>query len=93
METVGRRVPPSTAITELEPGDYRWDGPDGGLILWGMAPSGEVCRIDERWLVQEHEDGTVSVGPTAPGEAYSIWINKPDGWHGFLERGVWKQHV
>lgn len=84
----GRRVPWSAGTPDLEPGDYRWDG---GPILWGMTPRGEVARIDERWKIEEHEDGTISVGPLAPGEMYSIWVNKPDGWHGWLERGVWRE--
>lgn len=85
--TQGRRVDPDTGIIDLAPGDYCWDG---GPILWGAAPDGSICRIDERWSITQHEDGTVSVGPTAPGEMFSIWVNKPTGWHGFLERGVWR---
>lgn len=86
----GTRVPTDKPIHEFEPGDYQWDG---GPILWGMAPSGELCRVDERWKIVEHDDGTITVGPLEPGGAYSIQINKDDvtpGWHGYLERGVWR---
>jgi hypothetical protein len=86
--TQGRRVPVDTPTHELEPGDYRWNG---GPILWGCAPTGEICRVDERWAIVEHADGTITAGPLAPGEASSIWINKPTGWHGYLERGVWRE--
>ena len=35
--------------------------------------------------VVEHEDGTITVSP-------SILIQRHDGeWHGYLERGVWRQ--
>lgn len=86
----GRRVPEDKPIHEFRPGDYQWDG---GPILWGMAPTGELCRVDERWKIEEHDDYTISVGPLEPGGSYSIQINKeadPPGWHGFLERGVWQ---
>lgn len=32
--------------------------------------------------VTEHEDGTITVSPSI--------FDAPDGWHGFLERGVWR---
>ena len=36
-------------------------------------------------IVTEHEDGTITVAP-------SILITRHDGsWHGFLERGVWRE--
>ncbi len=35
--------------------------------------------------VTEHEDGTITVSP-------SILITRHDGqWHGYLERGVWRE--
>lgn len=76
-------------IHELQPGDYslRADG-----ILWVRVPNGLMARIDERWSVAEEEDGTVTVGPLRPGGAHSIRIVQGDqGWHGFLERGVWRE--
>lgn len=35
----------------------------------------------EPWRIVEHEDGTITVTPS---------IMDPGGWHGFLERGVWR---
>lgn len=74
----GRRV---SGVVELkQPGDYcvMRSG-----ALWVVLPSGVHGRVDpEDWTITEHEDGTVSVSPSIH--------DAPDGWHGFLERGVWR---
>ena len=93
----GRRIADGSSIDAVtEPGDY--------LLLpsreaiWCMLPNGVVNRIpvtesahyagsDVRWQMTEHEDGTITVSPSinlhpTPG--------MHDGWHGFLERGVWR---
>lgn len=80
---VGRRVPNETE--NFAPGDYgrlrgRWfaHAPGGGL--------GDLSNHE----VTEHEDGTITVSP-------SILITSSDEegapvrWHGFLERGVWRE--
>lgn len=36
------------------------------------------------WKIEEHGDGTISVSP-------SIMDDSPLGWHGWLERGVWRE--
>lgn len=70
----------------------------------GAANPGELRRFDQAGdsgmfhEVEEHDDGTITVRPSilhhdrvrgmqAPGGA----IIGPDGWHGFLERGVWRE--
>jgi hypothetical protein len=79
----GRRVR-GDQLDLREPGDYQ-------LLLdrlWCLLPSGEHARIDERWGIEEHDDGTISI-VAAPGQSsYSIQTPK---WHGFLERGVWRE--
>jgi hypothetical protein len=40
--------------------------------------------VEPKWTITEHEDKTITVTP-------SIWFNSPTGWHGFLERGVWRR--
>jgi hypothetical protein len=93
----GRRIPDGSSIDAVEePGDYLLL-PDRHAI-WCMLPNGVVNRIpvDEKggrgtppvWGMVEHEDGTITVSPSinlhpTPG--------MHGGWHGFLERGVWRQ--
>ena len=91
----GRRLPddyprnnPNFQWHEVQPGDYWKNSSDGTWFV--SAPNGGGFDGDAgtvgppTWTVTEHEDGTITVQP-------SIWFNKPHGWHGFLERGVWRQ--
>lgn len=49
------------------------------------GPDGDICTVahrrDSNHGVTEHEDGTITVSPSI------IFPN--EGWHGFLQRGVW----
>jgi hypothetical protein len=67
--------------------------------IWCVLPNGVVNRIPVtesqhnvsskiQWQMTEHEDGAITLSPSinlhpTPG--------MHDGWHGFLERGVWRQ--
>jgi hypothetical protein len=94
----GTRIPDSTwferrSSGELKPGEYgrelitgagmdRWDWfvccPDGSTTaLW----VNEDDRNGRRHVITEHEDGSITVGGSILGRI---------GWHGHLERGVWK---
>lgn len=81
----GRRVDDKGTI--LEPGEY---GKQNGV--WHCcAPRKTVDDFPfvgnlSRHEVTEHEDGTITVSP-------SILINagKAGAWHGFLERGIWRE--
>lgn len=55
----------------------------GRRSLWIKDPIGCPGCITTH-TVTEHEDGTVTVSP-------SILDPAPGGWHGWLERGVWRQ--
>jgi hypothetical protein len=88
-ELQGRRVEWPDDWRESEPGDYVKvpDGegprrPDGQPTWYIRDPDGKVGTL---WThtVTEHEDGTITVSP-------SILDNSPGGWHGYLERGVWR---
>lgn len=82
--TQGRRVPPDTKPWDLEPGDYTVvDG-----VPWARLPDGfGPCRL-KGWAVTENDDGTITLAP-------SILARVPPdgepGWHGFLERGVFRE--
>lgn len=80
----GRRVY-GLAPHELQPGDYgHWD--EHGW--YGHCPgTGDLVANLNGHQVVEHEDGTITVSPSilcsgGPKEA---------SWHGFLERGVWRE--
>lgn len=65
----------------MVPGDYSgpWDG------LWLMeAPNGDWGTLQNRHTVVEHDDGTITVSP-------SIQFETGRRWHGYLERGIWRQ--
>lgn len=75
-------VTPDFTWDMMKPGDY-FKHHEG---LWfAMSPSGILGSIKTpTWSITEHEDGTITVSP-------SLWFDKPVGWHGYLERGVWRQ--
>ena len=72
------------------PGEYGvdpigiWYGcPPGPLDDYGFPLMANLIKHQ----VTEHEDGTITVSP-------SILITKPhtnEQWHGYLERGVWRE--
>lgn len=68
----------------FEPGEYGKSSND----KWYCCPPGkdELVGNLSAHTVTEHEDGTITVSP-------SIEIKSWDGgyWHGYLERGVWRE--
>lgn len=85
---IGRRVeliPQQGGFQLLQPGEYgRWS--DG--TWYAETPNGHGANLGSH-QVTEHEDGTITVSP-------SIGVSKATGgspylWHGFLERGVWRE--
>jgi hypothetical protein len=87
------------AVMDGEPGVY-WLHEDG-RDFWAKLPHGRICHLpvdpDQTfqdtqgpvWRVIEEPDGSLTIQP-------SIWMNQGRGgsrgeWHGFLERGVWRQ--
>lgn len=80
--------PESPAIAA---GDYGRVYRDGGYIWMCCTPGGHVGDLTKH-SVTEFEDETITVSPsiliTAPGHA-DPEIAK--GWHGYLERGVWRE--
>lgn len=65
-----------------------------GGAWWLMPPADGPIHMDpvndSGWAYIEHEDGQLEIGPVKEGAAHSIWINKPNGWHGFLRKGQWE---
>jgi len=85
----GRRVEWPADWRDSQPGDYMKvppdEGPhrpDGSPVWYIRDPAGNVGTLLTH-TVEEHEDGTITVSP-------SILDPSPGGWHGWLERGVWR---
>jgi hypothetical protein len=83
----GYRAENVKALYDGPPGGYvPAPAGDGSTVWWIKDPAGHVGRISKH-TVEEHEDGTITVSP-------SILSTKADhghDWHGFLERGVWRE--
>lgn len=83
---IGRRLPddfsarPNFSWDDTKAGDY-WKLGDQWFLV---SPEGEFGGTDTRWTVVEHEDGTITISP-------SVFFNSPRGWHGFLQRGIWRR--
>jgi hypothetical protein len=80
--TPGRRGADGDWNADRQPGEY-WRNGD----RWcGITPRFDHYVDVTTWTVTEHDDGTITVSP-------SIFGNKdrPSAWHGFLERGVWRE--
>lgn len=77
----GRRLPDG-GHPSIAPGDY-WKDDDG---VWWCYPPGEGhgAGMLTDHTVEEHEDGTITVRP-------SILMTGRNAYHGFLERGVWRE--
>lgn len=77
----------------LQPGEYRreksqaWEG-----WVWCARPpdTPESCQGNlQEHDVTEHEDGTITVSPSIL--IRTTWAGEPVEWHGYLERGVWRE--
>lgn len=67
---------------QLEPGEYCLT--ESG---WhGLTPNGLLSGLRNHKVV-EHEDGTITVSPSI---LTSMGSDGPS-WHGYLERGVWRE--
>lgn len=83
----GRRVDEVPAdgdqwpFPRLQPGDYG-KNLNGG---WRCVPPGTnmLGNLDAH-TITEHDDGTITVSP-------SILITGGGSWHGYLEKGIWRQ--
>lgn len=57
---------------------------------WVIYPPGGMYGTISPTIHQiiEHEDGTITVSPSI---LYHPWADGSHGWHGYLERGVWRR--
>ena len=87
----GRRVyPDADGSFRLERGDYMWN-----KDRWfARVPDSRTAGMDLSDLsahsVVEHEDGTITVSPSILHHGHDA-KNNVVHWHGFLERGIWRE--
>ena len=71
----------------LEPGEFtQADYGTERKVYFAKSPNGLLANL-ARHSITEHEDGTITVAP-------SILVRGGSGdgeWHGYLERGVWRE--
>jgi hypothetical protein len=71
-------------VYRLKAGEYAFDPETGWWYC--RTPNGERGNLGNH-DVTEHEDGTITVSP-------SILVGATQdgpGWHGYLERGIWRE--
>jgi hypothetical protein len=87
----GKRVErvgdPAVMHPILNPGEYRQKFIRGRFIWEACTPNGLLGNLSNHEIT-EHEDGTITANP-------SILVSTPtktgEMWHGYLERGVWRE--
>lgn len=94
---LGRRLPDSVdgVYDNLQPGDYvkirvkrDWSDVAAGTWIWIVkSPTGTMCYLNDQHTFVEHDDGTLTVSPSI--QMYGE-MRRPT-WHGYLERGVWRE--
>ena len=86
----GKRVEDFVAPHLLKPGEYTKIPEQRENYYWPGKPYWYVCHPDgSRGIlvthaIIEHDDGTITVSP-------SILCLGGNKWHGFLEKGVWRE--
>lgn len=66
---------------EMQPGDY---GRDPRNSEWYCCVPNGLRGCLRAHEVTEHEDGTITVSP-------SILVQGSPSWHGYLEKGIWRE--
>jgi hypothetical protein len=92
----GKRIFDWDGSTLLAPGEYAHH-PNGDWF--GCTPNDHLATLTAHSVV-EHEDGTITVAPSilvrgiVSGIGFVPYMeqhHEGELWHGFLERGVWRE--
>jgi hypothetical protein len=85
----GKRIyPDKDGDWSFMPGDYGFDEKHG---FWmAETPNGLLGSLANH-EVTEYADGTITVSPSILVRGYSYDEKRDISWHGFLERGVWRE--
>jgi len=82
----GTRMPDGTSPHRLKAGEYAQVEYEEAKVFFACSPDGRLANLAKHF-VTEHPDGTITVSP-------SILVRgggDEGEWHGFLERGVWRE--
>jgi hypothetical protein len=71
------------ALPLLEPGEYIKS--EAGS-WYACTPNGHLGNLGDH-QVTEHSDGTITVSPSI----LVTLVGTEEGWHGYLERGIWRE--
>jgi hypothetical protein len=89
----------------IQPGDYGCQESEGVVMWFACDPTGEIGwlavhepdKAGNYHTITEHDDGTITVGGSIQGRVIAsenIYGHGPitsrGGWHGWLEKGVWR---
>lgn len=81
----GRRLPDGTDwSSSINPGDY-WKHANGSWFA--QTPNDHLANLSKH-SVTEHDDTTITVSPCI---LVSYYGKRKEDWHGYLERGVWRE--
>jgi hypothetical protein len=90
----------------IEPGDYGCQESEGNKMWFTCTPDGEIgwlaVHMPDRYgsyhVITEHDDETISVGGSIQGHKFKSEncggvgpISSRNGWHGWLEKGIWRE--
>jgi hypothetical protein len=67
----------------LLPGEYGWSL--YGSCWYCCTPNGHMGNLSAHDVI-EHDDGTITVSPSI-----LVSDDQSELWHGYLERGVWRE--
>jgi hypothetical protein len=82
-----RVYPDEHGTLHLAEGDYGLHPTSG----WQVRPPGCHAGGIGKHEVTEHEDGTITVSPSILLTDFDEDSGQPKQWHGYLERGVWRE--
>lgn len=85
----GKRVTDWDGVSILHPGEYAKHPEVGNW--YAMTPNGHLGNLGGH-DVTEHDDGTITVSPSILVTTRDTELRRDvESWHGYLERGVWRQ--
>ncbi len=83
----GRRIyakPDTDWLFTMQPGEYGCN--ETGQSWYVVTPNGMLGNISKHIII-DHDDGTITVMPSIKVTGGTA----EESWHGYLEKGVWRE--